>query len=283
MRFTLRMSFVLLLCASGSVSADELPDIRSVPADIEIPVISDGPPAPGKRVKLGANFLYLPSDWTKENKMPVLVELPGNAWKSPHGDVSSGLPEDCRLGYGLTEGRGAIWLSVPFLNAKGDKIASTWWGNAPDFEPQATIKALRDAVGLVCAEYGGDESKVVLCGFSRGAIACNYIGLYDDETAKLWRAFVVCSHYDGTRRWVPRSERDDVLKRLSRLGKRPQLILGEAENVPKTEAYLESLHLKGQFTFLKTGFRNHTDAWVLRPSVARDQARDWLKTNLGMR
>jgi hypothetical protein len=32
--------------------------------------------------------------------------------------------------------------------------------------------------------FGGDASAVVLTGFSRGAIACGYLGMHDDETAK---------------------------------------------------------------------------------------------------
>ncbi len=39
---------------------------------------------------------------------------------------------------------------------------------------------------------------------------------------------------------------------------------------------LENSGALGEFTFLETGFRNHNDAWVLRPSPARDAARDWL-------
>ncbi len=30
------------------------------------------------------------------------------------------------------------------------------------------------------------------------------------------------------------------------------------------------------FTFVETGFRNHDDAWILRPSAARTQLRKWL-------
>ena len=34
--------------------------------------------------------------------------------------------------------------------------------------------------------------------------------------------------------------------------------------------------VKGKFTFQSTGFRNHNDAWVLRPSPARKALRKWL-------
>jgi hypothetical protein len=42
---------------------------------------------------------------------------------------------------------------------------------------------------------------VFIAGFSRGAIACNFIGLRDDEIASLWCGFVVHSHYEGVRDW----------------------------------------------------------------------------------
>ena len=44
-----------------------------------------------------------------------------------------------------------------------------------------------------------------------------------------------------------------------------------------TREYLASTGIQGDFTFLKTGFRNHNDAWTLRPSPARDKAREWLQ------
>ena len=49
----------------------------------------------------------------------------------------------------------------------------------------------------VCEQYGGDRAAVILTGFSRGAIACNYLGLHNEEIAGLWRAFIPYSHYDG--------------------------------------------------------------------------------------
>jgi poly(3-hydroxybutyrate) depolymerase len=154
--------------------AAELPDIRSVPADLEVPALSAGPPAAGKRVRHGLGVLYLPADWKADVKWPVIVELAGNGgYTNKFGDVSTGQPEGSNLGYGLSTGRGFIWLCVPYLNTRGDQIAIKWWGDAPDHDPQPTLRNLREAVTSVCREFSGDESRVVLAGFSRGAIACN--------------------------------------------------------------------------------------------------------------
>ncbi|NNM27981.1 MAG: hypothetical protein HKO57_00545, partial [Akkermansiaceae bacterium] len=86
--------------ACAPLLAGPLPDIASVPADLEVPPLSGGPPAAGKRVKqvLPAkggtavhHVLYLPADWTPDaaRKFPVLVEFAGNGpYRNKHGDVS---------------------------------------------------------------------------------------------------------------------------------------------------------------------------------------------------
>lgn len=279
-----RLTLIFACLAAACLHAAELPDIRSVPADLEVPALSEGQPAPGKRVKQGLHVLYLPTDWKPGVKMPVIVELAGNGnYSNKFGDVSKGIPEGSNLGYGLSGGKGFIWLCSPYLNGAGDAVAITWWGDKPTYDPQPTLKYLRGAVANVCKEHGGDASKVVLCGFSRGAIACNYLGLYDDETAKLWCGFLAYSHYDGVKQWpYPNSDRASAFVRLKRLAGRPQFICGENTNAQETEKYLRPLLPEADLTFMSTGFRNHNDAWTLRPSPARDKARAWLSKVVGV-
>lgn len=269
----------LILLIGASLGLAELPDISTIPADLQVPELTEGLPAAGKRVKQGLHVLYLPTDWKPGTKMPVIVELAGNGgYKNKFGDVSTGLPEGSNLGYGLSGGKGFIWLCSPYLNGAGNEVAITWWGDKPTYDPQPTLKYLREAVKSVCRDYGGDETKVILCGFSRGAIACNYLGLYDDETARLWCGFLSYSHYDGVKPWpFPHSDRASALARLQRLGSRPQFICGENNNAQETEKYLRPLLPAADLTFMSTGFRNHNDAWTLRPSPARDQTREWLQ------
>jgi hypothetical protein len=279
----------LAICASPALRADSAPDIATVPADLRIPELADGPPAAGKRVnlKLFANtppvVLYLPTDWTPEKKFPVIVELAGNGnSKNAFGDISTGLPEGSSLGYGLSEGRGCVWACLPFLNRSGDAVATTWWGDAPDYQPDSTVAFLKRAVPALCERFSGDPGRVILCGFSRGSIAANAIGLHDDEISGLWRGFVCYSHYDGVCDGWPfaGSDRLAARKRLARLAGRPQLICHETVtgelNLEATRRYLDQSGITGAFTFLETGFRNHNAAWVLRPSGARSAAREWL-------
>ncbi len=263
------------------------PDIASVPADLEIPALTADAPTPGRRVLLPLFesappvVLYLPVDWDPARKMPVLIELAGNGnYRNAFGDVSTGRPEGSRLGYGLSGGRGYLWVCVPFLNAAGDDLAITWWGDAPTYRPDSTVAFLKRVVPAICEQFSGDPDRVILCGFSRGAIACNAIGLHDDEIAKLWRGFFCYSHYDGVRQW-PFAHADKSRERLGRLGARPQFLCHEtstgALNLAATRGYLEATGARGDFTYVETGFRNHNDAWTLRPSPARERARAWLE------
>jgi hypothetical protein len=264
----------------------EWPDIRSVAPDLTVPQSSESMPAAGLRVRRAINgavtknvyhTLFLPTDWAAGKSFPIIVEYAGNGgYRDALGDECSGRPEDCNLGYGLSDGRGFLWLCLPFLNNAGDGLALTWWGTAPEHSPQPTLSYCEAAIKDACENFGGDQERIILCGFSRGAIACNYLGLHDEEIAKLWKAFVVCSHYDGVLKWpYPGSDSQSAAVRLSRLHGRPQFIIGERDQTDETHAYLLPLKQTNQ-TFASTGFRNHSDQWILRPSPAREQLRSWL-------
>jgi hypothetical protein len=134
----------------------------------------------------------------------------------------------------------------------------------------------------ICNEYGGDRRKVILAGFSRGAIACNYIGLHDDKISPLWCAFVIHSHYDGvlTTWGYPDADRASARARLQRLAGRPQFISSEGEGVEATRQYLESElgpeRPRESFTFMQLPYSSHTDTWVLRDIPERERVRKWL-------
>ena len=282
---------------SSPVVAQLPPDIASVPADLTLPKLSPGIAGPGKRVKevLKGNestelyhVTWLPTDWKVGEQYPVIVELAGNGpYRNGFGDVSTGRPEGSKLGYGISGGRNYIWICLPFIDDTGKKIATSWWGKRPEYDPQPTLNYIKRAVPKLCRQHGGDPDRVVLAGFSRGAIACNYIGLYDDEIAKLWAVMIPYSHYDGVfERWgYPGADRRSARIRLKRLGKRPQFICHEshanaAMSLEATRKYLATAGVPGRFTFQSTGFRNHNDAWTLRPSPARKALREWLHRSL---
>ncbi len=268
----------------------ELPDISTVSSDLTVPEMNLGTPAPGLRVRFTTpgwektdvyGALYLPTDWKPGGHFPVIAEWAGNGdFHDAFGDVSTGVVEGSRLGYGMSEGKGCIWICLPYLNHAGSANVIKWWGDPPEFDPEPTLAYCRATIREICEKFGGDPERVILAGFSRGSIACNYLGLHDDETAGLWRAFVCYSHYDGVMTtWpYPAADRASAQVRLERLRGRPQFICGEGTGAAKIEQYLRDTGSweKGKFTIVGTGFRNHNDAWVLRPSEARIKLREWL-------
>jgi hypothetical protein len=263
----------------------ELPDVTSVAADLEVPVMVIGAPEAGKRVRAVTtgweetevhHSLWLPPEWTATTRWPVVVELAGNGgYKNKYGDACDGSVAGCRLGYGMSGGRGMIWVSAPFVEVAGDgakRNAEKWWGDVEE-----TKRYLRATVAEVCAQFGGDPERVVLAGFSRGSIGCHYIGLHDEEMSRLWRAFVCHSHFDGViEKWpYPEADRGSALERLKRLGNRPEWISHEG-GTGQTEGYLKDTGVQGEWTFVAMPYRNHTDAWVLRPIPERARLWAWL-------
>ncbi|HLY72513.1 MAG TPA: hypothetical protein VKU80_00205, partial [Planctomycetota bacterium] len=200
-------------------------------------------------------------------------------FKNGFGDVSNGTVDGSNLGYGISGGEGFIWVCMPYVRiAVGQKDnAPLWWGDLEE-----TQRYCLKTVALVCDAYGGDAKRLVLAGFSRGAIGCNYLGLRDDEIAPIWRAFVAFSHYDGqlTHWGYPGADRASALERLKRLKGRPQFVSME-NSVEPIRQYLASTGIAGDFTFQTIRFRNHSDQWVLRDVPERKTLRDWLRRALG--
>jgi hypothetical protein len=257
--------------------------VEAIPADLVVPPVTQGMSAPGKRVRqyhtdyVGSDvyhLLYLPTDWKAGETYPVIVEYAGNKYKTSLGTV-----EGSSLGYGISGGKGAIWVCLPFVDKQNKRNATTWWGDV-----DATVAYCKDTVRRIGKDYGGDPNAVVLAGFSRGAIACNYIGLRDSEIASLWCGFICHSHYDGVLNGWPYTDKDRIsaLGRLKRLGQKPQLISdGRKKDVDATHAYLKEVYPAGQFTFLVGGFLEHTDTWVLRDIPARKTLREWFHRATG--
>ena len=173
------------------------------------------------------------------------------------------------------------------MNNLGTTNVTQWWGNISDYHVEPTLNYCKNAVPWICKQYNGNLDSVIITGFSRGAIACNYIGLNDDEISRLWTAFIPYSHYDGViETWdYPACNRASALTRLNRLKARPQFICHETINgqqigLDSTKSYLDSTGIQAPLTFKETGFRNHSDAWILRSCPTRKALRRWLKSIL---
>ena len=295
-------------------------DIRSVPSDLVVPpMLPRGtPPAPGARVyatnpdwlsvvpNSSAYFaLYLPPEWTPAGApLPVFVELAGNGpFDDAYGDVSTGRCENSSLGFGVTAGRGAIWVAMPMLIASGEYDGTEWWGcpsAPPAGDPPAVtstctvsstnislaVAYIASTVRHVLATFNGDAVRVIIAGFSRGAIGVNYLGLANDDIAALWAGSIAYAHYDGQPmdRSFPYPDAGPPASydRLRRLGSRPQFICSEdTGSTNMTEPYIRAAGFPVNATFTSTGFCNHNDKWALRPSPARDALREWWQRVVG--
>ncbi len=282
--------------ARKPMSPYQYPDISIYQPDLVVPVMTEGTPGPGKRVRAtlpkyrGTDIhysLYLPTDWKPDGKYPVIVEYSGNGsdrgdgvYRSKHGDISTGKVDGSALGHGLSGGRGAIWIVLPYVDLKQGRNATVWWGDL-----EATVDFCKEAVKTVCADFGGDPANVIICGFSRGALACNYIGLHDDEIAKLWKGFWPASHYDGARTVWPYSNQDraSALRRLERLGNRAVFVSHEVYDTdPGTYTILDTVNYLAStgrplnnFRFQIVPMRNHSDRWTLCDMPARRHLRQW--------
>lgn len=257
-----------------------------LPTDIATPPVVNGRPAAGKRVRATTagwedagvyHALFLPENRKRGKKLPVIVEYAGNAYANP-SDISLGTVEDCHIGYSLSSGE-AIWVCLPYIDVReGYKQNCTqWWGDVEE-SVRYCIATLND----VCRRYGGDRDRVVLAGFSRGAIGCFYIGLHDDSIASLWAGFFCHSHFDGVIRWnYEGSDRASARIRLQRLNERPVWISQEIDGkhpengVEDTQCYLQETGIEGNFTFATLPYPNHTTRWLLCDLPVRAQARQW--------
>lgn len=225
-------------------------------------------------------IVTLPQEYQAGKRYPVLFEYTGNYYPL---SGSSGELEDASLGYGITQGKHFIWVVLPFVSEQGNE--RTWWGNR-----EATIQFAIAAVTEICSRYDGDPDNLFLCGFSRGAIAVNYIGLADDEIAKLWKGLLSFDHYDGVREWGGWGSplwkyRREARERLRRAEGKDVLIVQQ----PNTDDIQNYLGEAGKnFTFLdlpieklfsipnKTFPHPHTDKWLLFDNEYSAFIRNWI-------
>jgi len=153
----------------------------------------------------------------------------------------------------------------------------------------------------IIQRYNADPNNVILTGFSRGAIAVNHIGLFDNDIAKLWSSFVTHDHFDGVKAWPTEwgqpleKYRKSAMQRLKRVNGRPYLVI-QNKDVRPTKHFIEKvLANTDNFTFLTIHTREifkhfpndiakhpHTDKWLLVPSHYRQKVWQWIdhKTNI---
>jgi len=306
------ISFFVFSPVGFSQSQRPLPQPLAV-----VPKMEDGAPAAGKRVRqtepewAGTNVhhsLYLPKDFSfspKEKKekaspkkYPLIVEFTGNDARALGctGEVG-----DAALGFTATLGKDFVWLVLPFVSKDGKRNERTWWGDV-----DATVRYAKLCVSRAIKKYNIAPEQVILCGFSRGAIAVSYIGLHDDEIASLWSAFFTHDHFDGQCSWGAWSGpletyRAAAVQRLRRLKNSPNRpfwignmdspqflrVRNETHSFLRTHNLLDVARFQFETIPVRAIFNNtfpndyirdpHTDRWALFPSPAADRLRAWLR------
>jgi hypothetical protein len=291
-----RAGILLGLVTGGAAGAGPTDSV----GEWTLPAVEAGAPAAGRRVAVTPpeyrgtavhHTVWLPEDWTPDwrargRTWPVIVEYTGNFHPA---SGSTGKVADAGLGFALARGRG-IWVVLPYVAAGGRENAVTWWGDVG-----ATVRYATANVPRICAELGGDARRVVLCGFSRGAIGVGLLGLHDEDVSGLWCGFYAHDHFDGAREWRGTAwgspldrYRAEAGVRLQRLRGRP-LLVTEGGTGMGTPEYLTARLPAEAWTYLRVdmnrlygGFPNaavksaHTDRWLLRPGPERDAVMRWL-------
>lgn len=240
-----------------------------------IPELEIEKPAAGKRVKylLPQQIdeklyaaLYLPKNWNPSKKHPVIVEFPGNIYFT-EGCYSTGKPESCVIGYGMSEGENAIWLSMPFVNYEKEGTVVSGWGKADD-----TVDYTQKMIENIIKNYGGDRENLVVTGFSRGAIACGFIGLRNKKIGNIWKGIHACQHYDGDG-WGG-SKMEDAIKRLKNFEGKSFF---QTDNSKNEEPKKMLKNAKVKTTFVNSGLKAHGCDMFLdnRPSTLK--LRNWFR------
>ena len=265
-------------------------------ADLTLPPLTDQGPQPGKRAAVTApeyagtkvrHLIALPDDWTPDWKArgkswPVIAEYTGNYFPT---SGSTGEVEGAGLGYGVSRGK-AIWVVLPYVAKDLRKNERTWWGDI-----DATVGYAKTNLPRICAEFGGDPKKVVLCGFSRGAIGVSFLGLHDNDVAQLWCGLWAHDHFDGMLEWKGHAwgsplarYREEATGRLRRLAGRPLLVTQAGAETKKfiasvapTNVEFLNVDMAAHFgTFPNELAKHpHNDRWPLRDGTATEAARVW--------
>lgn len=246
---------------------------------INVPDMVHGRPAAGRRVRYQLPVdvdngiycaLYLPSDWKPGKRYPVIAEFPGNVFFSASSCWSTGRPEQCAIGYGISSGTSAIWISLPFVDRSSGEIAEAGFGsNNGEDTADHTVAVIDD----ICNTWGGDRDELFLCGFSRGAIACGYIGLRNNRIAGLWKGFVACQHYDGSN-WR-QSKMEAAVERAPRFSGKAIFQVDNSQE--KYQPVVDATDTSVKWTWTKSGLGYHATAMFLDDRPSTKELRQWFR------
>lgn len=189
-------------------------------------------------------------------------------------------------------------MVFPYI--KNKTSVTKWWGNE-----QETLDFAIENIRDICEKYNGNPSEVFICGFSRGAIGVNYLGLHNDEIADVWLGFFTHDHYDGVRHWKGSywgspfdKYQKNAINRFKRIKNRNVLIsqnVAEGKSTHETKEYIEKYKLDTLANITYNLFsthsiikdipseeipHEHTDKWLLYDSKYQKSVIKWFKKTI---
>lgn len=230
------------------------------------PIIESGFPEPGKRTIVylekypeAPYVLFLPYNFCEERKWPVIVELL----------CSSNNPKCAVLGYGLTRGMNCIWITVPYINNEGK--VSGW------YFPESTVNYWLAVLDDLNAKFSIDNKKIVIAGFSLGAMATSGIGNWNDTISSKWAGYFAHAHFDK----CCYRQAGDYKERLGRFKNKKVLITVGGRDPAKRcslKCYKRLLEKKVTVDFMEIPDVTHSPKWILEDSEYAEYARRWLNS-----
>lgn len=233
------------------------------------PEIETGLPRPGHRVRVSiedypdANYdIYLPYNFTNTGKWPVIFEIP----------CADDAHDATVIGFGISEGKDYIWVSVPYIDHDG-KIESGAWTLEPSYTEKFWLAVLKDLKN----KYPIDDRKIIIAGFSLGGAGVSGFGNWSSEISSKWAAYFSQSHFDGCCLNFPGNSDE----RINRIDKRKVLVCAGERDTAKTcskNAYTKLVSKGVPATYIEIVNWDHFPDWTLTNSQSAQQARNWLNT-----
>jgi predicted peptidase len=174
-----------------------------------------------------------------------------------------------------------IWVNLPILNATGNKMIDSYYPENPSSTVACWLAILED----LNKKFPIDNNKIILAGFSRGAVAISYIGNWNGTISGKWAGYFAYAHFDGCCQNIPGKCEERINKMQS---KKILIMVGKNDRalICSKLAYQKLKKKNVKVTYIEIpdvdtpGWQNssHNPYAVLEEAEWMEQARNWLDT-----
>jgi len=230
------------------------------------PPIEVGYPEPGKRITVFIDdypeapyVLFLPYNYHEGRKLPVIMESLCIFLTT----------EDAVLGYGLSKGMNCIWVTVPYVDDEG-KLSS--WNY-----PECTVKYWLAVLEDLNNKFAIDNSKIVIAGFSLGAMTTSYIGNWNNEISSKWSGYFAYAHFDD----CCFQQQGNFNERILRIKDRKVFLVAGGKDSARRcsiKSYYKLIQKGILVDYMEVPDAIHCPYWILEDSKYTENARQWLNS-----